>query len=107
MAIHRRAMIERVDARVAELRRMRDQHGWPEPRTVEDLVGDPRVQLRNRVGLRLTQDANDLELAAALILLVAEDMRVGGDVSGLGQGGVGGGGGTPSRDVGGPPEGGG
>lgn len=61
--------VQRVLANVERTRRLRDEEGWPEPRTIDDLRTDPRVQLRNRL------DAGDenLELAAALILMVAED----------------------------------
>lgn len=66
-------ILQRVSTRVDHLRKMRDKRGWPEPRTVEDLRNDPRVQLRNR----LDGSDEDLELAAAVILLVAEDRQEG------------------------------
>lgn len=66
----------RLEARVAELRRLRDVDGWPEPRGVFDLRHDPRAQLRNVIdGGSPSGDGENLELAAALILLVLTDTR--------------------------------
>lgn len=62
-------LMDRVAALVEHLRECRDERGYPTPRTVEELRNDPRVQLCNStMGL-----CENLELAAALILLVAED----------------------------------
>lgn len=62
----------RVIARMATIRNLRDENGWPEPRTVDDLRRDPRVMLRNNLyGDDIGRE--NLELAAALILVVAED----------------------------------
>jgi hypothetical protein len=66
----------RLEARVAELRHLRDVDGWPEPRGVFDLRHDPRVQLRNVIdGGDPSGDDESLELAAALILLVLTDRK--------------------------------
>jgi hypothetical protein len=57
-----------VRRRALEVIALRDDHGWPEPRTVHELRSDPRVQLRNRINEPAELEA--LELAAALIVAV-------------------------------------
>jgi hypothetical protein len=63
------SVLSRVTERANSIRKNRDEYGWPEPRTVEDLRRDPRVQLRNR----LDGSCENLEIAMALILVVAQD----------------------------------
>lgn len=67
-------LLDEVANRISTVRDLRDNHGWPEVRSVADLRSDPRVLLRNHLDAPDGSKEN-LVLAAALILLVEEDRR--------------------------------
>lgn len=62
-------LLQRISDQADKARYRRDEEGWPEPRTIDDLRSDPRVQLRNR----LSGGPENLELAIALMLVVLQD----------------------------------
>lgn len=66
------AFIEQIVERAASMRTLRDEHGWPEPRTIAELRTDPRYLLRN--SLRGDPGDENLVVAGALLLLVAETL---------------------------------
>lgn len=65
------AFIAEVAKRAKTLRWLRDDNDWPEPRTAEELRQDPRYRLRNRLDGSVQPE--DLVIAAALLLMIAED----------------------------------
>lgn len=58
-----------VRARTLRLLELQAEHGWAEPQTVGELRRDPRAMLCNSIPH--DDDAEDLELAASLLVLVA------------------------------------
>lgn len=72
--IIRNELIERILNKVDRYRYLRDDYGWPSPKTIGELRNDPRAILRNSPTGK--PEKENIETAIALMFMVEEDRLI-------------------------------